>query len=131
GIPQPDGLLGEADIAFVNAVHEDIAASGGELLLPPVPELPYWVDEDARAMGPVFGWLRLAVGDTSGELLHAPGCTSLRSRPVLLTNHVPWWLVMLENPRRLCGQCGGPGVRDLVPMAGFVAAVEVWDGRGG
>lgn len=37
---------------------------------------------------------------------------------------------MLESPRQLCGRCGGPGVRDLVPLAGFVAAVDVWDARG-
>lgn len=130
-IPQPGELLGETDIAFVNAVREDIAASGGELLLPPVPALPGWVDEQERAVAPIFGWLRLAVGDTSGELLHSPQCSSVQSRPALLTDHVPWWLVILESPKRLCSRCGGPGVRDLVSMAGFVAAVDVWHTRGG
>jgi hypothetical protein len=129
-IPQPGRLLGEADTAFVTAIREGIAASGGELLLPPVPALPAWVDEDERAVAPTFGWLRLAVGDTGGELLHSPGCASVRSRPILLTDHLPWWLVMIERPRRMCGRCGGPGVRDLVPMAGFVAAVDVWHERG-
>ncbi|MGP4019133.1 hypothetical protein [Saccharopolyspora sp. 5N708] len=124
--PQPGSLLGEADIAFVNAARDGIAASGGELLLPPVPTLPDWVDEEERVVAPLFGWLRLAVGDTSGRLLHSPGCSSVRSRPILLTDHVPWWLVMLENPQRLCSRCDGPGVRDLVSLAGFVAAVDVW-----
>ncbi|MCE7009986.1 hypothetical protein LWC34_45345 [Kibdelosporangium philippinense] len=129
-IPQPDRLLGEADIAFVDAIHENIAVSGGELLLPPVPALPDWVDEHERSMAPSFGWLRLAVGDTSGERLHSPGCRSVRSRHVLEADHMPWWLLMLEKPQRLCGRCDGPGVRDLVPMAGFVAAVDVWHARG-
>ncbi|WP_156959330.1 hypothetical protein [Nocardia sp. BMG51109] len=128
-IPQPGRLLGETDVAFVNALLEDVAASGGELVLPPVPTLPNWVDEQERDMAPVFGWLRLAVGDTSGESLHSPGCRSVRSRPVLLTDHLPWWRVMLEDGRRLCGICGGPAVRDLVALAGFVAAVDVWRDR--
>ena len=129
-MPQPGSLLGETDIAFVKAIREDIAASGGELLLPPVPELPSWVNEDERALAPIFGWIRLAVGDTTGELLHSPGCSAVRSRSVLRTEHVPWWQVMLESPRQLCGRCGGPAVRDLVAMAGFVAAVDVWNARG-
>lgn len=129
-IPQPGRLLGESDIAFVHAIRESVAASGGELVLPPVPTLPDWVDEEERAVAPVFGWLRLAVGDTSGERLHSPGCASVRSRPVPQTDHMPWWLVMLERPQRLCGRCGGPCVRDLVSLAGFVAAVDVWQDRG-
>lgn len=129
-IPQPAGLLGEADVAFVNAIRDGIAASGGELLLPPVPPLPEWVDEEDRAMALTIGWLRVAVADTSGDLLHSPGCRTVNSRPVLLTDHLPWWLAMLENPRRLCSICGGPGVRDLVALAGFVAAVDVWHDRG-
>ncbi|SDN11432.1 hypothetical protein SAMN04488074_1358 [Lentzea albidocapillata subsp. violacea] len=130
-IPQPRSLLGEHEVAFVNAILEGIAASGGELLLPPVPALPDWVDEDERSIASLFGWLRVAMGDTNGEMLHSPGCTVVRSRPVLLTEHVPWWLVMLESPRKLCSKCDGPAVRDLVPMAGFVAAVDVWHARGG
>ncbi|WP_434450079.1 hypothetical protein [Lentzea sp. E54] len=130
-IPQPGGLLGEHEVAFVNTILEGIAASGGELLLPPVPALPDWVDEDMRTIAPLFGWLRVAVADTSGEMLHSPGCTVVRSRPILLGDHVPWWLVLLESPRRLCSKCDGPSVRDLVPMAGFVAAVDVWHARGG
>ncbi|MCO5974646.1 hypothetical protein [Actinoallomurus soli] len=129
-LPQPGDLLGESDIAFVNAVRDSVTASGGELLLPPVPALPEWVDEEDRAVAPLLGWLRLAVGDTSGERLHSPGCYSVQSRPVLLTEHMPWWLVMLEGWRRLCGRCGGPSVRDLLPLAGFVAAVDVWRDRG-
>jgi hypothetical protein len=129
-IPQPGKLLGESDIAFVDAIREHIAATGGELLLPPVPPLPDWVGEEERAMAPVFGWLRLAIADTSGERLHSPGCQFVRSCPVLLADHAPWWHVMLENRRRLCGTCSGPGVRDLVPIAGFVAAVDVWQDRG-
>ncbi|WP_157528976.1 hypothetical protein [Nocardia sp. NRRL S-836] len=129
-IPQPGDLLGEHEVAFVNTILEGITASGGELLLPPVPTLPDWVDEDMRTIASLFGWLRVAVADTSGEMLHSPGCTVVRSRPVLLVDHVPWWLVMLESPRRLCSKCDGPAVRDLVPMAGFVAAVDVWHARG-
>ena len=129
-IPQPGRLLREHDIAFVNAIRENIAASGGELLLPPVPTLPDWVDQEERAMAPLFGWLRVAVGDTGGEMLHSPGCTLVRSRPVQLTNHLPWWLVMLESPQRLCSRCGGPGVRDLVSMASFIAAADTWHARG-
>lgn len=47
-IPQPGRLLGEADIAFVNAIRERIAASGGELPLPPAPPLPDWVNEEEQ-----------------------------------------------------------------------------------
>ncbi|MER6991683.1 hypothetical protein ABT337_15555 [Saccharopolyspora hirsuta] len=129
-IPQPEKLLGEKDVSFVEAVREQIAAAGGALLLPPVPVLPDWTDEDDRAMAPVFGWLRLAVADTSGDLLHSPGCRSVRSRPVQLVDHVPWWHVMLAKPRQLCSVCGGPAVRDLVALAGFAAAVDVWHARG-
>ncbi|HEX8866363.1 MAG TPA: hypothetical protein VF821_11980, partial [Lentzea sp.] len=63
-IPQPGGLLGEHEVAFVNAIREGIEASGGELLLPPVPALPDWVDEDMRKVASLFGWVRVAVGDT-------------------------------------------------------------------
>lgn len=129
-IPQPGRVLGNHDMEFVNAIREDIAAVGGELLLPPVPTLPDWIDEEERAIAPLFGWLRVAVGDTNGEMLHSPGCASVRSRPVLLTDHAPWWLVMLESPRRLCSRCEGPSVRDLVAMAGFVAAADTWHARG-
>lgn len=129
-IPHPGDLFGESDIAFVNAIRDSIAASAGEFLLPPVPALPEWVDEKERALAPVLGWLRLAVGATSGKQLHSPGCFSVQSRPVPLADHVPWWLVMIEDPQRLCGRCGGPGLRDLVPLAGFVAAVDVWQDRG-
>jgi hypothetical protein len=72
-IPQPGGLLGEHEVVFVNAILEGIEASDGELLLPPVPALPDWVDEDMRAVSSLFGWVRVAVGDTSGEMLHSPG----------------------------------------------------------
>ncbi|MCR6490805.1 hypothetical protein M8542_49265 [Amycolatopsis sp. OK19-0408] len=128
-IPAPLRVLDEADVAFVAATREAVANAGGDLLLPPVPALPDWVKETDRAMAPTFGWLRLAVGDTDGERLHSPGCALVRSRPAALTEHVPWWQVMLDSAR-LCGNCGGPGVRDLVPLAGFVAAVDVWRDRG-
>lgn len=131
-LPQPGRLLGEPDVAFVSTIQESIAEAGGELLLPPVPALPGWIGETEGSVAPMFGWLRLAVGDTSGERIHSPGCTSLQSRsdPALLADHMPWWLMMLEKPQRACGRCNGPGVRDLVPMAGFVAAVDVWEARG-
>jgi hypothetical protein len=45
-IPQPGRLLGETDVAFVSALREQIAAAGGELLLPPVPLLPQWIEEE-------------------------------------------------------------------------------------
>jgi hypothetical protein len=129
--PRPDVLLSESDTAFVNAICEHIAAAGGELLLPPVPPLPDWVREQKRAFAPVFGWLRLAAGDTTGRRLHATDCRSLRSQPTLLADHLPWWMVMLEDPDRLCGRCGGPGVRDVAAMASFAAAAaDVWDARG-
>jgi hypothetical protein len=72
-IPQPGSLLGKHEEAYVNAILEGIAVSGGELLLPSMPALPDWVDEDMRAVASLFGWLRVAVADTSGEMLHSPG----------------------------------------------------------
>jgi hypothetical protein len=128
--PQPGRLLGEADIAFVDAVRGHVAASGGELILPPVPVLPDWVDEEERLLASVFGWLRLAIADTTGQMLHSPACRTVRSRPIQLTDHLPWWKVMLEGRRRVCGVCDGPCMRDLVPLAGFTAAVDVWHYRG-
>ena len=127
--PRADTLLGEVDTAFVNAVGEHVSASGGELLLPPVPPLPEWIDEDERAVAEVFGWLRLAIGNTSGRLLHSPGCSSLSSSELLHADHAPWWQVAFQN-LRFCGRCGGPGVRDLVQLAGFTAAADVWHARG-
>jgi hypothetical protein len=129
-IPRPRELLGEADVAFVSALREQVVASGGNLLLPPVPLLPDWVSEEDRQMAPAFGWLRLAVADTSGEKLHSPSCHIVRSRSVPLADHMPWWRVMVESSRRVCGVCDGPCVRDLVPLAGFAAAVDVWHHRG-
>jgi hypothetical protein len=127
--PRAGALLGEVDTAFVNAVREHVSASGGELLLPPVPPLPEWIDEDERAVAEIFGWLRLAIGDTNGRLLHSPGCSSLSSSQLLLSDHAPWWQVALQN-LRFCGRCGGPGVRDLIQLAGFTAAADVWHARG-
>ncbi|MBE1467430.1 hypothetical protein H4W33_006442 [Kibdelosporangium phytohabitans] len=129
-VPLPHQLFGEADAAYVNAIRDDVAASGGQLLLPPVPSLPTWVDEEEQAMAPTLGWIRLVIGDTSGQRLHSPGCNTVRSRPAVSAEHAPWWQIMLESPHRLCGVCGGPGARDLLPIAGFVAAVDVWDSRG-
>jgi hypothetical protein len=63
-------------------------------------------------------------------MLHSPACRALRSLPVSLADHEPWWMVMLEDPRRVCGRCDGPAVRDLVPVAGLLAAVDVWHDRG-
>ena len=129
-IQQPRQLLGEADVAFVNALRDQISVRGGEITLPPIPPLPGWVREEERAFAPIFGWLRLAIGDTGGQMLHSSACRSVRSCPVLFADHMPWWQVMLENPRRVCGICYGPCIRDLVPMAGFVAAADVWEYRG-
>ncbi|MCF6425816.1 hypothetical protein [Amycolatopsis tucumanensis] len=128
--PQPERVLNEVDLKFAEAVRVHIVAAGGALLLPPVPALPSWLDEPERAFLGTFGWLRLAVGDTNGRLLHSPGCSSVRSRPVLEADSIPWWQRALEIPERVCGRCGGPAVRDLVPLAGFVAAADVWNDRG-
>jgi hypothetical protein len=101
-----------------------------QIILPPVPPLPDWVGEEERHLCPVFGWLRLAIGDTGGQMLHSPSCHTVRSRPVQSADHMPWWEVLLEGRRGLCGVCNGPCVRDLVPLTGFVAAVDVWHQRG-
>src|SRR5262249_7702096 len=108
----------------------NVAASGGEILLPPTPRLPEWVSDERRTMAPILGWLRVAIAETSGRLIHSPGCRSVRSQPVLQADHLPWWQIMLEDPDRICSVCGGPSIRDLVPLAGFVAAVDVWLARG-
>lgn len=129
-ISRPHQLLGETDVAFVNAVRDNVSATGGDLLIPTVPPLPEWVDKQARAVAPALGWLRLAVGDTGGDHLHSPGCASSYSKSSLLSDHLPWWMVMLERPQHLCGRCGGPDLRDLVPLTGFVAAADVWQDRG-
>ncbi len=123
-------LLGERDAAFVTAVCEQVAAAGGEIVLPPVPALPSWLDDEVLERSAAFGWLRAAIGDTDGVLLHDPGCRVIRSRPLSQVDHVPLWRVLIERPDRLCSVCGGPALRDLVPLAGFVAAVDVWHVRG-
>ncbi len=124
-------LLSERDAAFVTAVCEQVAAAGGEdVVLPPVPALPSWLDDEVLERSAAFGWLRAAIGDTDGVLLHDPGCRVIRSRPLSQVDHVPLWRVLIERPDRLCSVCGGPALRDLVPLAGFVAAVDVWHVRG-
>lgn len=131
--PNPADLVTESDLDFVTAIREDVATSGGQLLLPPVPPMPDWVRDKNRIAAPVFGWIRLAVGDTSGSMLHQPDCHVLRgnSRSVDHADHLPWWHVMLEHPReRICGVCYGPGVRDVLALAGFLAASDVWEDRG-
>jgi hypothetical protein len=125
-----DHGLGQADIDFVNALMADVAAAGGELVLPPVPRLPHRLEPGERAMASVFGWLRLAVGSTNGRSLHSPACHTIRSESAALANHLPWWQVILEHPNRLCGVCYGPSLRDLLPMVGFTAASDVWNDRG-
>jgi hypothetical protein len=131
--PNPSHLIAESDLAFVAAICDSVAESGGQILLPPVPPMPDWVRDTDRLSAPVFGWLRLAVGDTTGSMLHQPDCYVLRgnSRSVDTADHLPWWHVMLEDPRqRICGVCHGPGIRDVLALAGFLAAADVWDGRG-
>ncbi|WP_026211664.1 hypothetical protein [Longispora albida] len=128
----PDDLLGESDVAFVEAVCGSIAAAGGEVVLPVVPPLPSWVDEEHRTVAGSLGWLRVAIGDTySGQRVHAVGCRRVQSRPVSQADHKPWWLLMLESRDRLCGVCDGPGARDLKALASFVAAADVWRDREG
>lgn len=90
-IPQPGRVFHEADEAFVHAVRNKVADSGGELLLPPVPPMPVWLDERRRTVAPVLGWLRLVVGDTGGQMLHSPACQALRSRRIDESDHRPWW----------------------------------------
>jgi hypothetical protein len=128
-LPHPEDLFGELEIEFITAIRDDIAAAGGELLLPPVPPLPAWVDEQDRTIASLLGWLRVAVAYTTGRLLHSPGCRTVTAYSVLESEHRPWWLVLFEDPERLCGVCGGPAVRDLVAVAGFVAAADVWRDR--
>ena len=129
----PTGTAGwatEADVEFVHAIEARVAAGGGRLSIPPVPALPEWVDERARAIAPVFGWLRLALASTEGNRLHAAGCRSVRFTPVAQCAHRPWWSIMLEDGYSICGRCHGPAPRDLVALAGFAAASDVWQARG-
>lgn len=128
---RPDEIVTQTDAAFVIAVQARVSASGGLLLLPAVPQLPDWVEYEFRETAFVFGWLRLAVADSSGEKLHDAGCTLLHYHvPVLECAHQPWWSVLLADETSLCAHCGGPGLRDLVAFAGFAAAADVWKARG-
>jgi hypothetical protein len=130
--PNPTQLIAEIDLAFVAAICESVAESGGQILLPSVPPMPDWVRDEDRLSASGFGWLRLAVADTTGSMLHQPDCHVLRgnSRSVDHANHLSWWHVMLEDQRqRICGVCYGPGIRDVLALAGFLAAADVWDSR--
>lgn len=134
-VPRPRDLLGESDVAFVGALREQIAASGSEILLPPVPVLRDWKrdeDDEGRQLLGALGWIRVAVGHTSGQKLHSPRCHVLKSGrgSVATADHIPWWRAVAEHPYDVCGVCYGPCMRDLVPMAGFTAAVDVWHHRG-
>jgi hypothetical protein len=123
-------LVTETHADFVAAVRDDIAAQGGRLTLPYVPALPHWLSDQRRIVAESLGWLRVAVGDTSGNRLHDAACHTISGRPLLLTTNVPLWQVLLERMDRECGVCGGPNVRDVLAFAHFTAAVEVWDARG-
>jgi hypothetical protein len=128
----PDTQLSEVDVAFLTAVGAHCESAGGQLLPIPVPTLPGWVsaDPERRRLIETFGWLRVAVAETTGDNLHDPGCRTTRSRSFPESDHVPWWQVELESPQRICAVCNGPGIRDLTAFAGFAAAADAWDTRG-
>lgn len=126
----PGKVITETDASFVRAVLARVAADGGRLLLPSVPQLPEWVEQGRREIASMFGWLRVTVADSSGVKLHAAGCRSVHTVPVLECAHLPWWSVLLKDDHVICARCEGPGLRDLVAFAGFAAAADVWKARG-
>lgn len=128
-LAERSALLTEAHVAFVWALHEQIANEGGELRLPYVPRLPDWLDDEPRQRAAAFGWLRLDIGDTSGDHLHSTSCHTIRSQARSDAEHMPLWEVELEHCGNICTVCGGPNVRDLLAYAHFTAAVDVWTAR--
>jgi hypothetical protein len=114
---------------FVHALCDQVAEEGGAISLPHVPRLPSWLDEGDRELVEVFGWLRLAIGDTSGQRLHATSCHTIKSFSHVSSEHEPLWRVALEKRDNICGVCDGPNIRDVLPFAHFTAAVDVWDAR--
>ena len=122
-------LLTEAHIAFVWELHEQIADEGGELRLPYVPRLPDWLGDEAGERAATFGWIRLAVGDTSGDRLHSTSCHTIRSHTASDADHSPLWRIELTHRDDVCTVCGGPNLRDHLPFAHFTAAVDVWTAR--
>ncbi|WP_156959901.1 hypothetical protein [Nocardia sp. BMG51109] len=122
-------LIGEPELTFVATVRDHFAATGDELRLPWVPRMPEWLDDEDRVLAETFGWLRVGVADTGGQLIHSVGCRSVNSRSLEHADHIPLWAILVENKRLLCSVCGGPGFRDLVPLAEFIAAVDVWSAR--
>jgi len=81
-------ILQGRDAAYIAAACEQVAASDGQVVLPFVPLLPGWLDRDVRAMGRAFGWLRVAVGDTSGTRIHDPGCRAITAQSLKDSGHV-------------------------------------------
>jgi hypothetical protein len=123
-------LITDLEVEFLNAVRTWARGQGSEITLPWVPRLPDWVDGEEQGLLKSFGWLRMALGDTSGRNMHAPGCHTIRSGSGLLADHLPLWQVVVEDQKNLCGVCGGPGLRDLLEFSGFIAAADVWSSRG-
>lgn len=125
---QGDWPLRACDGDFINAVVAEAAAGGGQLLLPPTPNLPSWA-----TLGPLvapMGWLRAAFAYTSGQKVHAPGCRTTGHREGADAPTMPLWQVAITDQAHICGSCGGPGLKQLVEFAHFAAAADVWDARG-
>lgn len=129
GSTPPAMVLTADDQAFLEAVLARQESIGGQLTLPPAPRLPDWAATDDSALIGDFGWIRVALGNTSGDNLHDPGCRTISGGSLEDADHIPWWQLLLEPPRRICGVCNGPGVRDLPALAAFVAASDAWQER--
>lgn len=134
--------LGEPAGDFIEAVQQSYRdEEGAELLLPTVPAMPAWIEEPGaydRVRGEgwawrKFGWLRVAYGDSpQGRFLHSPDCKSLTrggmGDGLATDSHMPVWQ-MIVFPRRHCGRCEGPTIRDLSTLVPFLMALDIWQAR--
>ena len=126
--PDPGKVLTKVDAEFLAALAAEAASCGGQVLPPPVPQLPNWV-ADADLLS-AFGWLRLAFAPSSGSKWHRPGCDATPETRLGADDHQPWWRVSMASAGRLCAVCGGPGIKHLAEVTQLVAAADVWDARG-
>ena len=126
--PDPGKVLTKVDADFLAALAAEAVNCGGQVLTPPVPQLPNWV-ADADLLS-AFGWLRLAFAPSSGSKWHRPGCDATPDTCLAADDHQPWWRVSMASAGRLCTVCGGPGIKHLVEVTQLVAAADVWDARG-
>jgi hypothetical protein len=126
--PDPGKVLTKVDADFLAALAAEAVSCGGQVLTPPVPQLPSWV-ADADLLS-AFGWLRLAFAPSSGSKWHRPGCDATPETCLATDDHQPWWRVSMASAGRLCTVCGGPGIKHLAEVTQLVAAADVWDARG-